>query len=143
MKNMKKIASIILSVSALSYITACSNSQQTLIVPDVQQPATDTQAASITRARLDNPPFISQGAEFSAIAMMDDGKIIKYQTFKPAKTPTTIVYQSKWNVLESHPTTTTEATTILKLLSQNGYSKEYATMSERYDAADLTRSTKK
>jgi hypothetical protein len=89
---------------------------------------------------LDMPPFISQqAAELSGIALMDDGKIIKYQTLKTANsfTATTTVYISKWVKLESHPTTTPEAQTILKLASQGGFAKEFKTLKERYEAIGI------
>lgn len=89
---------------------------------------------------LDIPSFISQQAtELSGIALMDDGKIIKYQTLKngDSYTATTTVYVSKWVKLESHPTISTEAQTILKLASQGGFVKEYKTLRERYEAIGL------
>lgn len=138
MKNMKKLFAIVFTTLISSNISACNNSQNTMILPEIVQTQSNNQDIT-TRAKLDNPPIIAQGAELSVVALMDDGKIIKYQTVKSGKAPTTIVYQSKWTVLDTHPTTSSEANTILKLLSQNGYAKEYATMSQRYDEAGLTR----
>lgn len=136
---MKRLIPVLLSMSFL-YLTSCSE-QSNIVMPDVPQVNSSTKKdKDITiQAKLDAPPFISQGNEFSAIALMDDGKIIKYQTFKTGKAPTTIVYQSKWVVLESHPTTANEANTILKLTSQNGYAKEYKILKDIYDNAGLTR----
>ncbi|MFN8578946.1 MAG: hypothetical protein U0354_19130 [Candidatus Sericytochromatia bacterium] len=136
---MKRLIPAIFSISFL-YLASCSE-QSNIVMPDIPQVNSSAKKDKdiTTRARLDAPPFISQGNEFSAIALMDDGKIIKYQTFKASKAPTTIVYQSKWVVLESHPTTANEANTILKLTSQNGYSKEYKILKDIYDDAGLTR----
>ena len=134
---MKKLIIAILSTSFLT-LNACSQNSN-LIIPQINQVQSSAKKDVTTRAKLDSPPFITQGAEFSAIALMDDGKIIKYQTFKSGKAPTTIVYQSKWNILESHQTTVNEANTILKLLSQNGHAKEFKTLQERYEESGLTR----
>lgn len=133
---MKKIIPVLLSVSFL-YLNACSQ-QNNLVLPEIEQINSSAKKDITILAKLDTPPFISQGSELSAIAMMDDGKIIKYQTVK-GKSPTTIVYQSKWNVLESHATNASEANTILKLVSQNGFAKEYKALKEQYDNAGLTR----
>lgn len=142
MKNMKKLSGLILVTLISTYISACNKAETTLVLPDPVQINSNNTSAPSTRAKLDSTPFITQGTELSAIAVMDDGKIIKYQTFSTAKAPTTIIYQSKWSVLESHATTSNEATTILKLVSQNGFSKEYSTLSQRYDSAGLTRNGK-
>ena len=105
-----------------------------------QSLSTPKKETPITRVIMDNPPFINQGSELSGLAVMADGKIVKYQTIKNAgstATATTIVYQSKWVKIESHPTTSNEAETILKLVGQGGFSKEYKTLKDRYTEAGL------
>jgi hypothetical protein len=134
---MKRLIPVFLSVSFL-YLNSCSQ-QNNIVMPDIPQVDASAKKEVTTKAKLDTPPFISQSSDFSAVALMDDGKIIKYQTFKSGKAPTTTVYQSKWVVIESHPTTANEANTILKLTSQNGYSKEYKALKDAYDNAGLTR----
>ncbi len=134
---MKKLIIGLFSLGFLS-LNACSQNSN-VIIPEINKVDASAKKDVTTLATLDNPPFINQGVEFSAIATMSDGKIIKYQTFKAGKVPTTIVYQSKWIVIESHQTTGTEANTILKLLSQNGYAKEYKTLQERYESSGLVR----
>lgn len=135
---MKRLIPLLLSVSFL-YLNACSQ-QSNIIMPDIPQDANTSAKKQVTiMAKLDTPAFVAQGSELSAVALMDDGKIIKYQTFKSGKAPTTIVYKSKWVVLESHNTTANEANTILKLVSQNGYAKEYRDLKEVYENAGLAR----
>ena len=134
---MKRLISTLLGISFLA-LNACSQNTN-YVFPEVEQAQSAAKDEITIKARLDNPPFITQGNEFSAVAVMDDGKIIKYQTFKAGKAPTTIVYQNKWTVLESHQTTASEANTILKLLSQNGNAKEFKAIQEKYEAAGLLR----
>lgn len=134
---MKRLISTLLGISFLA-LNACSQNTN-YVFPEVEQAQSSAKKEITTKARLDTPPFIAQGNEFSVVAIMDDGKIIKYQTFKAGKPPATIVYQSKWNILESHQTTASEANTILKLLSQNGSVKEFKSMQEKYEEAGLLR----
>jgi hypothetical protein len=106
-------------------------------VPDNSQvlSATAAEEPITIQVALDTPPFITaQTGELSGVALLDDGKIIKYQTLKIGATyaATTIVYEKKWVILESHKTTSTEAQTILKLASQGGYAKEFKAMRDRY-----------
>lgn len=135
---MKKLIPVFLSLSFL-YLNSCSQ-QSNIIMPDIPQDINSSAKKDITiNAKLDTPAFINQGSEISAVALMDDGKIIKYQTFKNGKSPTTVVYRSKWVILESHNTTANEANTILKLLKQNGFAREYAEFKKSYEDVGLAR----
>lgn len=144
---MNKALKTILSVSLFAIFTfGCSSGNSpVMLLPDSPSqinsvPKEDTITIKV---KLDTPAFISESTgELSGVALMDDGKIFKYQTIKVGTSSvkvTTIVYESKWVKLESHPTTASEAETILKLVRQGGFSKEYKTLSDRYSEAGLVR----
>ncbi len=129
-------------LAVVVFLTAfgCSSNVNNFI-PDVNQINTLKKESPITiLIKLDNPPFVtSSTGELSGFSVMDDGKIVKYQTIKTAKVVTakTTIYASKWVVLESHATTENEAQTILKLAGQGGFSKEYKILKDRYTEAGL------
>lgn len=138
MKKINKISSLVFMTLISSYILSCSQKTDinfTSLNPENIQISSNQE---LSRSRLDNPPFIANGSELAMVSLSDDGKIIKYSTFPNAK-PVTIIYQSKWSIIESHLTTVNEANTSLKLISQNGYAKEYGIFQQRYDDAGLTR----
>jgi hypothetical protein len=134
-----KILPVAILLSAFTF--GCSSNVNNVIVSELSQINTVKKEAPITvLVKLDVPPFISTPAgELSGIAVMDDGKIVKYQTVKTARgvTATTTTYASKWVKIESHPTTENEAQTILKLAGQGGFSKEYKTLKDRYTEAGI------
>lgn len=138
---MKKILIFLCSLSLLA-LSACAEKQTTL-TNEVIQPSNDVTASSKTtplRIKLDAVPFLTgASSELSGVALNDDGRIYKYQTTQSGSTikATTFLYQSKWNLLESHNTTALEAQTILKLASQGGFAKEYKTLHDRYDTLGL------
>src|SRR5687767_1223046 len=113
----KKYLLIFTAVIMTGLTIGCSNKVNNInFVPDYTQlNSTPKKQGPITiQVKLDTPPFVSaQANELSGIALMDDGKIIKYQTLKTGTTftATTIVYESKWVKIESHPTTGSEAQT--------------------------------
>jgi hypothetical protein len=88
---------------------------------------------------LDNPAFYNSGTELSVFAVLDDKKIIKYQTKKSGSSvmAITTIYKSKWVELEVRNTTAMDADTVLKLVRQGGYAKEYAILYERYSILGL------
>lgn len=137
---MKKTLFTFVFASLSLMMFSCSSQQQVL------QPLESVESLSkkddITiKVELDTPPFLSQQKnEISGVAKMSDGKLIKYQTLKDDKgkvTAATIVYWKKWEILETHNTNPTEASTILKLSSQGGHFKEYKELKLRYEALGL------
>lgn len=137
---MKKSLLFVCSLSLLA-LSSCAEKQTTLV--NEVLPTNDVTASSKNiplRIKLDSVPFLTgASAELSGVALNDDGRIYKYQTTQNGSTfkATTFLYQSKWNLLESHNTTALEAQTILKLASQGGFAKEYKTLHDRYDALGL------
>lgn len=146
-KNIQSISLILSGVVAVGIVSCSSNNNQTVLLPLEETNIQNTTKDITTRVKLDTPPFVTQQKqELSSVAMMDDGKIYKYQTIKTDQgkvTATTFVYMKKWDVLESHPTTVVEAETILKLVRQGGHVKEYQALNERYEAIGLVGLKKK
>ncbi len=143
----KKILLVPFLVSIFSF--SCSNlNNQVLndpIILDNSSNVSSKEAPFVTKIKLDPVPFISQQAnELSAIALNDDGRIYKYQTLKSGAgfQATTFLYQNKWSLIESHPTTALEAQTILRLASQGGFAKEFKTLKDRYEQIGLVDSKK-
>lgn len=148
MKKIIQSINLVLASTLLSSIVACSSSNNSaMLIPLEEINVQNTTKDITTRVKLDTPPFITQQKqELSSVAMMDDGKIYKYQTIKTDQgkvTATTFVYMKKWEVLESHPTTVVEAETILKLVRQGGHVKEYQALNERYETIGLVGLKKK
>jgi hypothetical protein len=140
---MSKKLPLLFTVAAIAGITnGCSRLDNSSFSPDFPQiySAPQNEDPITIQVKLDAPPFLSeQPSELSGIALMDDGKIVKYQTLKAGSsfTATTTIYESKWVKLESHSTTGAEAQTILKLASQGGFAKEFRTLRDRYSIIGL------
>src|SRR5689334_3565443 len=140
---MSKKLPLVVTVAAMAgFSHGCSKLDNTYFSPEISQiySAPQQEEPITIQVKLDMPPFISeQPQELSGIALLDDGKIIKYQTLKNGSSfmATTTVYESKWVKIESHATTSAEAQTILKLASQGGFAKEFRTLRDRYSAIGL------
>jgi hypothetical protein len=134
---MKKALILILSSFIL---TSCSTSNINNQFDNFLQVNNNTKKDNITqKIVLDNPAFQSSGTELSVFAILDDKKIVKYQTKKSGASvmAITTVYKSKWVELEVRNTTAMDADTVLKLVRQGGYSKEYSILYERYSILGL------
>ncbi|MFN8674653.1 MAG: hypothetical protein U0457_21545 [Candidatus Sericytochromatia bacterium] len=145
---MKKLYSLLLVSLFTTVLGACNTQQNNLPDLKIDQSVINSKTPDIITnqddihilIKLDSTPFLSQATgELSAVALNDDGRIYKYQTIKNGNTvqATTFLYKTKWNLLESHPTTALEAQTILRLVSQGGFAKEYKEIQARYEQLDL------
>ena len=146
-KSIQSINLVLASTLLLSIVACSSSNNSAILIPLEEINVQNTTKDITTRVKLDTPPFVTQQKqELSSVAMMDDGKIYKYQTIKTDQgkvTANTFVYMKKWDVLESHPTTVVEAETILKLVRQGGHVKEYQALNERYETIGLVGLKKK
>lgn len=133
---MKKTLILLLS----SFILTSCNASNINQFDDLLQVNNNTKKDDVTpKIVLDNPAFQNSGAELSVFAILDDKKIVRYQTRKSGASvmAVTTVYKSKWVELEVRNTTAMDADTVLKLVRQGGYSKEYSALYERYSILGL------